>query len=358
MSAVTKDIAIIAFAQYPHTRHEKLLMDSEMMTGVIDQALGQVGLTRPEIDFYCSGSTDYNSGLAFSFVHVIDAIGPWPPAYESHVEMDGAFALYEAWLKLQYEDIETAMVYCWGKGSTPDSMRDVMVMQLDPYYQAPLYPDSISLAGLQAQALINKGKYSRTDFARVAAEAQRAALNNPNAQRKGNISIEQILAEPQIASPLSKSMCCPVSDGAAVIILAKADAAKELCKNPVWIRGIDHRIEPHNIGMRDLTVSPSTSRAAKEAGADTGPIDVAELDAPFAHQQLILQEALGLDNTTKINPSGGALSAYALTVSGLVRIGEAANAIWSGKAKRALAHATSGPCLQQNLVCVLEANHG
>jgi hypothetical protein len=41
-------------------------------------------------------------------------------------------------------------------------------------------------------------------------------------------------------------------------------------------------------------------------------------------------------------------------VAGLVRIGEAAKAISSGDADRALAHATSGPCLQQNLVCVLE----
>ena len=40
--------------------------------------------------------------------------------------------------------------------------------------------------------------------------------------------------------------------------------------------------------------------------------------------------------------------------AGLIRIGESARAIWSGQADRAVAHATSGPCLQQNLVCVLE----
>ena len=91
-----KDVAIIAFAQFPHTRCEPLLMDPEMMSGVVDETLGQVGLQRQEIDFYCAGSTDYLSGLPFSFVHVLDAIGPWPPAYESHVEMDGAWALYES----------------------------------------------------------------------------------------------------------------------------------------------------------------------------------------------------------------------------------------------------------------------
>jgi hypothetical protein len=39
---------------------------------------------------------------------------------------------------------------------------------------------------------------------------------------------------------------------------------------------------------------------------------------------------------------------------GLSRIGECAARIWSGEADRGVAHATSGPCLQQNLVCVLE----
>ena len=40
--------------------------------------------------------------------------------------------------------------------------------------------------------------------------------------------------------------------------------------------------------------------------------------------------------------------------AGLVRIAEAARRISDGGADRALAHATSGPCLQQNLVCVME----
>ena len=55
-----------------------------------------------------------------------------------------------------------------------------------------------------------------------------------------------------------------------------------------------------------------------------------------------------------INPSGGPLAANPLMSAGLIRIGEAASRIRAGQADRAVAHATSGPCLQQNLVCVLE----
>jgi acetyl-CoA acetyltransferase len=85
-----------------------------------------------------------------------------------------------------------------------------------------------------------------------------------------------------------------------------------------------------------------------------GPVDVAELHAPFSHQELILREALGLDGATVVNPSGGALAANPMMTAGLIRLGEVANRISAGQADRGVAHATSGPCLQQNLVAVLE----
>ena len=65
---------------------------------------------------------------------------------------------------------------------------------------------------------------------------------------------------------------------------------------------------------------------------------------------------MNLKNCSAINPSGGALAANPVMAAGLIRIGEAAARITSGAADRALAHATSGPCLQQNLVAVLEGD--
>ena len=137
-------------------------------------------------------------------------------------------------------------------------------------------------------------------------------------------------------------------------MLAAGDKATAWSERPVWITGIDHRIETHALGARDLTVSPSTALAARNAGVADGKVDIAELHAPFAHQELILREAMGLAGSVAINPSGGALAANPLMSGGLIRIGEAATRIAAGQADRAVAHATSGPCLQQNLVCVLE----
>ena len=73
-------------------------------------------------------------------------------------------------------------------------------------------------------------------------------------------------------------------------------------------------------------------------------------------QSLIVEDALGLDtDATTINPSGGALAANPVMVAGLLRFGEAAQRILDGDAGRAVVHATSGACLQQNMVSVLES---
>ncbi len=133
------------------------------------------------------------------------------------------------------------------------------------------------------------------------------------------------------------------------MILASAERARELCERPAWITWFGHRAESAALGARDLvTLAP--------LGAPDGPMpDVAELHAPFTHQEIILREALGIGAATDVNPSGGALVANPMFAAGLARLGCAAQAIMTGRADRALGHATSGPLLQQNLVCTMEA---
>jgi acetyl-CoA acetyltransferase len=230
----------------------------------------------------------------------------------------------------------------------------VLSRQLDPYYTAPLWADPVALAALQARAGLDAGTFTEKDMAEVAATSRRNALTNPFAQLKRDDDAAALLADDYLVSPLRKHDCPPVTDGAAAILIASEDVARDLCERPAWIRGIDHRIEPHALGVRDLTTSVSTAQAAERAGVGAGKVDVAELHAPFSHQELILKASLGLGDDVSINPSGGALSANAIMVAGLVRMAEAANRITAGEADRAVAHATSGPCLQQNLVCVLE----
>jgi len=348
-----RDVAIVSVAQSVHRRSVDELNEVEMIQPVIRRALDQIGVQKGEIDFTCSGSSDYLAGQAFSFVMTLDAVGAWPPIVESHVEMDGAWALYEAWIKIQTGHADTALVYSYGK-SSPGDLPRVLSRQLDPYYYGPLWPDSIALAGLQARAMLDAGTITEAEMAEIAHRSRTSALDNPYAQLKGSGSVDELLAADYLSDPLRRHDCAPISDGGVAVILAAGDRATQWSDRPAYIRGIDHRIDSHNLGARDLTTAPSIAIAAHRAGVAGGKIDVAELHAPFSHQEKIIATALGLGGDVAINPSGGALAANPMMAAGLIRLGEVAQRIMDGTADRGVAHATSGHCLQQNLVAVLE----
>ncbi|TDD89260.1 thiolase domain-containing protein [Actinomadura rubrisoli] len=344
-----REIAVVAFVQTEHAAEDRGLAETELLAPLITEIKERTGLGR--FGFTCSGSCDYLAGTPFSFVAALDAIGAWPPISESHVEMDAAWALYEAWVKLRHGEIDTALVYGFGKASQGD-LRTVLTQQLDPYHLAPLGIDQVSLAALQARAYMERSGAKEDDLRAVAARSRASGRDNPFALH---------LPDPEDGgydvAPLYPHDVAPVTDGAAAIVLAAGDKARELCERPAWITGIDHRSEAHAPGVRDLTRSDAARIAGEKAGA--AGVEVAELHAQFSHEELILREALGLGGDVAVNPSGGSLSANPVMAAGLIRIGEAASRIHAGTASRALGHAASGPCLQQNLVCVLSGeNHG
>ncbi|GJF16774.1 lipid-transfer protein [Mycolicibacterium cyprinidarum] len=347
------DVAVVGFAHAPHVRRTDGTTNGvEMLMPCFASIYAELGLKQTDIGFWCSGSSDYLAGRAFSFISAIDSIGAVPPINESHVEMDAAWALYEAYIKLLTGEIDTALVYGFGKSSA-GILRRVLALQTDPYSVAPLWPDAVSIAGLQARFGLDSGKWTAEQMAQVALEAMTASPRVDAVEPA--TSVEELLERPYFADPLRRHDIAPITDGASAIVLAAGDRARELRERPAWITGIEHRVETPVLGARDLTASPSTAASARTAtGGDASSIEIAELYAPFSHQQLILKEAIGLPESTRINPSGGALAANPMFSAGLERIGFAARHIFEGNASRVLAHATSGPALQQNLVAVLE----
>lgn len=344
-----RNVAVVGFAQSPSVRSTQGTTNGvEMLVPVLSDLFGQTGLTKADIDFWCSGSSDYLAGRAFSFIAAVDALGAFPPINESHVECDAAWAVYEAWIKILTGEVDTALVYGFGKSSAGE-LRRVLSLQLDPYTVAPLWPDSISLAAMQARLGLEAGRWTEDDMMAIAARSLSDATANPYAQRSGQL----VTDAPMIADPLRSYDVAPISDGAAALILTTEARARDLVARPAVISGFDHRVDSAVLGARDLTTSPSTHAAGQAAGARD--IEVAELHAPFTHQEIILREALQLSDTVRINPSGGPLAGNPMFAGGLIRIGEAAARIHSGDASRVLAHATSGPLLQQNLVAVMEA---
>ncbi|MDA2807646.1 lipid-transfer protein [Nocardiopsis suaedae] len=313
-------VAVVAYAADVHPGGTAAA-EPALVHRAVTAVLGQAGIDRSDIGFTCSGSFDYLAGAPFSFVGALDSLGAWPPISESHVEMDAAWALYEAWLHLlgAEEGSGIALAYGFGK-PTQGSLPDILARTLDPYYLAPLGVDADDLAALQARAAVDAG---------VCTEEAAGAAGAPPA------------------------------DGAAAVLLATEPAASRIARargvRPAWITGLEHRIDMHSPACRDLARCASAEQAAAAAGVDKGPVHVAELHARHLHEEALLRAALGLGPETEVNPSGGPLAADPVMATGLVRIGEAARRVADGTADRAAAHAAQGPCLQHNLVAVLEA---
>lgn len=343
MSQNPRPVAVVATSLTPAYESFEGPEAALVMT-CVNQLLETTGLRREEVEFSIAGSCDYLGGTPFSFVMNLEGVGAWPPVYESHVEMDGAWALFEAWLRLQCGDVDTALVVGSGRASA-GRQREVFALQADPYTMAPLGADPVSLAGIQARALLDSGRATEADFAAAAARALPGA------------SAEDLLKADYWCDPLRAHDVAAPRDGAAALVLAAGDRVRDLPGTPVWITGMDHRIESHHLGLRDLTASPSAALAARGAGVHEGPVDVAELMVVHSPEEVVLRAALGLDKAVSVNPSGGPLAGHPVMATGLARVVEVARRIAAGEARRGLAHAASGPCLQQNLVAVLEGEH-
>src|SRR5262245_26875538 len=362
-----RNIAVVGFAQLPIVARDEHRMATEMLYPAVREALSQCGVERKDIDYQVAGSTDYMDGRPFGFVAALDVIGSWPAKQDLHLEMDAAFGAYYAWVKLQTGEIDTALVVGHGKTSEGEPDR-VLNLQLDPFYQAAIGLDPTSTAALQASAFMARTGTTDRDLAEFAARRRAAGARNPDAQVRKATTADELMQSPWAVEPLRKGYLPPVGESATCLVLAAEGKAERLCDRPVWVHGTEHRTEMQTLGGRDLSRSASTRLAAEKAFAMAGlaratDVDVVELFATNPAEGMILCEALGLDaraDRPAINPSGGPLCGHPIMSTGLIRLGEAFRQL-AGRAgdyqvpgaKRAIAHATQGHCLQHNLVWVL-----
>lgn len=326
-----------------------------MVFEVARRAVDSSGLARSAIDLTVSGSSDFLDGRSFGFAYALEALGVRAATLESHLEMDGAWAAYYAWLKLLAGEAETALVVAWGKASEAPLQR-VTIAQTDPFCVAPLELDHVTSAALQADAWMQRTGSSVADLDAVVERAEAARAVSRGLQPHRSVPRP---ADPPLSTPLHLRHCPAPADGACALVLAVDSRAAE--PRRVSIAGADHRSESGALGARELSQLPSASRAADRAREIAGwktldGLDVVELSAPFAHQEPLLLEALGVTKAEQANASGGALLSDPLMATGLIRLAECAEALRRGTGpQRGLAHAGAGHALQQNLVFLLEA---
>ena len=70
-----RPVGVVSFAQYDNVRREDARNEVEMLMPVVAEVFGNIGITKDDVGFICSGSTDYLVGGPFSFVTALDAVG-------------------------------------------------------------------------------------------------------------------------------------------------------------------------------------------------------------------------------------------------------------------------------------------
>ncbi len=208
-----------------------------------------------------------------------------------------------------------------------------------------------SFPGLYAlMARRHMHEYGTTEemFGQCSVKNHANAVNNPYAQFQNAVTIEQVMDSGYIADPLKLLDCSPITDGAAVVILAATDIAKKYTDSPVTIAGSGQASDSLALANRkSLSAINATTVAAqqafKQAGATPADIDLAEVHDCFSIAELLALEDLGfyakgkagpatlegetaLNAKLSVNPSGG-LKACGHPV-GATGVKQAVEAFW------------------------------
>jgi acetyl-CoA acetyltransferase len=190
-------------------------------------------------------------------------------------------------------------------------------------------------------------------LARIAVKAHQIAKHNENARFRQEFTLEDVLNSPLVSYPLRLYEICPVSDGAAAVVLCSADEAKKRATDLVWVASSAVATAAFDDGIpRGLScVTPPglthhseaaacVKQALANAGADPRDVDFVELQDNTVYYELAFPEEWGLcepgeaeslvergetmpEGTLPINPSGGFLCfGEATTAMGVFQVCE------------------------------------
>jgi acetyl-CoA C-acetyltransferase len=232
-------------------------------------------------------------------------------------------------------------------------------------------------------------KYGTTEeqMAMVSVKNHNHASRNPYAHFQKGATLDQVLCSRMISTPFRLFMCSPITDGAAAVIVASEERARDLTDKPVWIQGTGQALDGFTLSSlhEDYSHWPAMKRAGeaayKMAGIGPADVDVAEVHDCFAIAEIIAYEELGFcdkgeggrfvekglsdyGGTVVVNPRGGLIGCgHPLGATG---IAQAAEVFWQLRseagprqvpnAKIALTHNNSG--MGEHVVMIYGSQRG
>ena len=340
-------------------------------------AVEDAGLSMSDIDglFICLPN-DFLSGLS-----IAEYFGIRPKMTNNSRTGGSAFLGHAEWAALALDAglIDHALIL-YGSNQRTGAGK-LISAQAPSSFEHPYRPNNpVASYALSASRHMHQYGTTSEQLASVAVSARQWANLNPEAFRRGPLSVEDVLATRLVADPLHVADCCLVTDGAAAVVMTRADRAKDMRKTPVALLGAASATWHSEIAqLADLTVSAASesgARAFAQAGLTPADIDVVNVYDAFTINTILFLEDLGFcpkgeggplvasgatspGGSLPVNTNGGGLSFCHPGMYGLFTLvesirqlrGEAGERQIKG-ARLALAHGNGGT-LSSQATCIL-----
>jgi acetyl-CoA C-acetyltransferase len=327
------DVAIIGVGLHPFGRFDKTAM--QMGAEAIQAALDDAGVEWKDIQFGVGGSYEVCNPDAVTRLVGLTGI-PFTDVFNACATAASATQFCADTIRLGKYDIGIAIgMDKHPRGAFTD---DPAKLALPQWYAENGQFVTTKFFGMKANRYIHDHGISQETLAKVAAKNFRNGALNPNAFRRKPISEEEILNSPVLNYPLTQYMFCAPDEGAAAVIMCRAEIAHRFTSKPVYLRAAEIRTRRYGAyevhatsAPLDEDVSPTVyaSRAAFEsAGIAPDDVDVIQVQDTDAGAEVIHiaeagfcadgeQEKLLADGATEI---GGPMPVN--TDGGLIANGE------------------------------------
>jgi len=220
--------------------------------------------------------------------------------------------------------------------STP-RVSEIISRVIDPHERS--YGATMpALAAIVARAALAKGLITETDMARVAVKNHANGARNPYAHFQQPVSLEEVMSSRMVADPLRLQHCCPISDGAAAVLLTSKPMELMLAGMG---QGSDYMAVRYRSSLTGFRATQDAARTAfRMAGFGPERVQVAEIHDAFAPFEILALEDIGLfppgkaakaaqngeltlEGRLPVNPSGGLKArGHALAATGIAQVVE------------------------------------
>jgi acetyl-CoA C-acetyltransferase len=325
------DVAIIGIGLHPFGRFGDKT-PFQMAADAVEDALVDAGITWSDVQFAVGGSWEATQLDPITGLLGLTGI-PFTNVFNACATAASTIDQAAAAIRLGRFDIGLAV----GADKHPRGSfkADPARMGMPQWYGENGQYVTTKFFGMKINRYMHDHDISPTTLAKVAAKNYRNGSLNPKAFRRNPLSVDEILASPMLNHPLTAYMFCAPDEGAAAVVLCRADLASRFTDAPVFVKATE--IRTRNYGAYEVNttwaavdedVSPTVyaSRAAYEA-AGIGPeeVDVIQLQDTDAGAEVIHmaengfcvdgeQEKLLAENATEIagplpiNTDGGLIA--------------------------------------------------